>query len=126
MPPVAIGEPMRAYGIGEVVTSNAEGFAPGDLVHAKVGWQEYAVLNPVEEDLFEPVPADVTEPEMMLGLLGMTGLTAYFGMTEIGRPDVGDAVLVTAAAGATGSIAGQIARIKGASQVIGTASAKEA
>ena len=125
VPPVAIGEPMRAYGIGEVVTSNAEGFAPGDLVHAKVGWQEYAVLNPAEEDLFEPVPADVKQPEMMLGLLGMTGLTAYFGMTEIGRPEEGDAVLVTAAAGATGSIAGQIARIKGASQVIGTASAKK-
>ncbi len=125
VPPVAIGEPMRAYGIGEVVTSNVDNVAPGDLVHAQVGWQDYVVLDPAREEIFEPVPAAVTQPEMMLGLLGMTGLTAYFGMTEIGRPVEGDAVLVTAAAGATGSIAGQIARIKGAAQVIGTAGAPE-
>ena len=123
VPPVAIGEPMRAYGIGEVVTSNADGAKPGDLVHTSLGWQDYAVVNPAET-LFEPVPAAVTQPEMMLGLLGMTGLTAYFGMTDVGRPVEGDAVLVTAAAGATGSIAGQIARIKGATQVIGTAGAE--
>jgi NADPH-dependent curcumin reductase CurA len=61
----------------------------------------------------------------MLGPLGMTGLTAYFGMTDIGRPVEGDSVLVTAAAGATGSIAGQIARIKGATQVIGTAGSED-
>ena len=122
VPPVAIGEPMRAYGIGEVVTSNVDGVAPGDLVHTSLGWQDYAVVDP-STTLFEPVPAAVTQPEMMLGLLGMTGLTAYFGMTDIGRPVEGDAVLVTAAAGATGSIAGQIARIKGAAQVIGTAGA---
>jgi NADPH-dependent curcumin reductase CurA len=124
VPPVAIGEPMRAYGIGEVVTSNAEGVKPGDLVHTSLGWQDYAVVNPAET-LFEPVPAAVTQPEIMLGLLGMTGLTAYFGMTDVGRPVEGDAVLVTAAAGATGSIAGQIARIKGAAQVIGTAGAEQ-
>ena len=124
VPPVAIGEAMRAYGIGEVVTSNVEGVKPGDLVHTSLGWQDYAVVDPATT-LFEPVPAAVTQPEMMLGLLGMTGLTAYFGMTDIGRPVEGDAVLVTAAAGATGSIAGQIARIKGAAQVIGTAGAEE-
>lgn len=125
VPPVGIGEPMRAYGIGEVVTSNADGVKSGDLVHTMLGWQEYAVVDPSSDTLFEPVPAAVTQPEMMLGLLGMTGLTAYFGMTDIGRPVEGDAVIVTAAAGATGSIAGQIARIKGASQVIGTAGADE-
>ncbi len=107
------------------MTSNVDGVAPGDLVHAQVGWQDYVVLDPAGEEIFEPVPAGVTQPEMMLGLLGMTGLTAYFGMTDIGRPVEGDAVLVTAAAGATGSIAGQIARIKGAAQVIGTAGAPE-
>ena len=123
VPPVAIGEPMRAYGIGEVVTSNAEGVKPGELVHTMVGWQDYAVVNPTGDTLFERVPEAVREPEMMLGLLGMTGLTAYFGMIDIGRPVEGDAVIVTAAAGATGSIAGQIARIKGAKQVIGTAGA---
>ena len=123
VPPVAIGEAMRAYGIGEVVTSNVDGVTAGDLVHTSLGWQDYAVVDP-STTLFEPVPAAVTQPEMMLGLLGMTGLTAYFGMTDVGRPVEGDAVLVTAAAGATGSIAGQIARIKGAAQVIGTAGAE--
>ena len=113
VPPVALGEVMRAYGIGEVVASNVDGVAPGDLVHAQVGWQDYVVLDPATTSIFEPVPPEVTQPEMMLGLLGMTGLTAYFGMTDIGRPVEGDAVLVTAAAGATGSIAGQIARILG-------------
>ncbi|MET0458421.1 MAG: NADP-dependent oxidoreductase [Ilumatobacteraceae bacterium] len=125
VPPVALGEAMRAYGIGEVVASNVDGVAPGDLVHAQVGWQDYVVLDPATTSIFEPVPPEVTQPEMMLGLLGMTGLTAYFGMTDIGRPVEGDAVLVTAAAGATGSVAGQIARILGASQVIGTAGAEE-
>jgi NADPH-dependent curcumin reductase CurA len=121
VPPVALGEPMRAYGIGEVVASKAEGVAVGELVHAQVGWQDHVVVDPATADLFELVPPEVKEPHHMLGLLGLTGLTAYFGMTDIGRPVEGDAVLVTAAAGATGSIAGQIARIKGAAQVIGTA-----
>ena len=125
VPPVAIGEPMRAYGIGEVVTSNADGVEarrPRAHVARLAGLRR---RRPGGDTLFEPVPAAVTQPEMMLGLLGMTGLTAYFGMTDIGRPVEGDAVLVTAAAGATGSIAGQIARIKGATQVIGTAGAEE-
>lgn len=125
VPPVALGEPMRAYGIGEVVESNADGVKPGDLVHTMLGWQDYAVVAPSTATLFEPVPAEVSRPEMMLGLLGMTGLTAYFGMIDVGRPTSGDAVIVTAAAGATGSIAGQIARIKGAAQVVGTAGTAE-
>ena len=121
VPPVALGATMEADGIGEVVASNAPDVAVGQLVHAQVGWQDYVVVDPATTGLFEPVPADVAEPHHMLGLLGMTGLTAYFGMTDIGRPVEGDAVLVTAAAGATGSIAGQIARILGAAQVVGTA-----
>jgi len=121
VPPVQIGAVMEADGIAEVVASNAPGVEVGALVHAQCGWQDYVVVDPSGGGLFDPVPADVTEPHHMLGLLGMTGLTAYFGMTDIGRPVEGDSVLVTAAAGATGSIAGQIARIKGASQVIGTA-----
>jgi hypothetical protein len=114
VPPVAIGEPMRACGIGELVSSNAEAVKPGDLVHTMVGWQDYAIVSPRGGTLFEHVPAAVRQPEMMLGLLGMTGSTAYLGRNEIGRPVEGDAVIVTADAGATGSIAGQIARIKGA------------
>jgi NADPH-dependent curcumin reductase CurA len=121
VPPVAIGEPMRADGIAEVVASNVDGVEVGQLVHAQTGWQDYVVVDPKSTVRFEPVPADVDEPHHMLGLLGMTGLTAYFGITDIGRPVEGDAVLVTSAAGATGSIAGQIARIMGAAQVVGTA-----
>ncbi len=121
VPPVAIGEPMRAYGVGEVVASKVAGVEEGTLVHAQLGWQDYALVEPGTGELFEPVPPSVEQPEMMLGVLGLTGLTAYFGMTDIGRPVEGDVVLVTAAAGATGSVAGQIARIKGAARVIGTA-----
>ena len=125
VPPVAIGEVMRADGIGEVVASNADDVEVGQLVHTTIGWQEYAVVDPARTELFELVPATVSAPELMLGALGITGLTAYFGMIEIGRPVEGDTVLVTSAAGATGSIAGQIARIKGAARVIGTAGAEE-
>ena len=125
VPPVAIGAVMEADGIAEVAASNAPGVEVGDLVHADVGWQDYVVVDPAATGRFEPVPKDVSDPRMMLGPLGMTGLTAYFGMTDIGRPVEGDAVLVTAAAGATGSIAGQIARIKGAAQVIGTAGSED-
>jgi NADPH-dependent curcumin reductase CurA len=121
VPPVQIGATMEGDGIAEVVASNAAGIEVGQIVHAQVGWQDYVVVDPAGPGRFEPVPPDVDEPHHMLGLLGMTGLTAYFGMIEIGRPVEGDAVLVTSAAGATGSIAGQIARIKGAAQVIGTA-----
>ena len=121
VPPVAIGDPMRAYGIGEVVTSMVDGVEPGDLFHAQIGWQDYALIAPATADIFEAVPADLEHPEWMLGVLGLSGMTAYFGMTEIGRPVEGDVVLVTAAAGATGSVAGQIARLRGAARVIGTA-----
>jgi NADPH-dependent curcumin reductase CurA len=121
VPPVALGAVMEADGIGEVVVSNVAGVEVGQLVHAQVGWQDYVVLDPATTGRFEPVPDDVKEPHHMLGLLGMTGLTAYFGMIDIGRPVEGDAVLVTSAGGATGSVAGQLARIKGAAQVVGTA-----
>jgi NADPH-dependent curcumin reductase len=125
VPPVALGAVMEGDGIGEVVASKAPGVEVGQLVHAQIGWQDYVVVDPATTGRFEPVPDDVSEPQHMLGLLGMTGLTAYFGMTDVGRPVEGDAVIVTAAAGATGSIAGQIARIKGAAQVVGTAGSPE-
>jgi NADPH-dependent curcumin reductase CurA len=125
VPPVQIGAVMEADGIAEVVASHAAGVEVGDVVHADVGWQDYAVVDPAATRTFEPVPKEVSDPRMMLGPLGMTGLTAYFGMTDIGRPVEGDSVLVTAAAGATGSIAGQIARIKGAAQLVGTAGSED-
>lgn len=125
VPPVGIGQVMRADGIGEVVASNAEGVSVGQLVHTALGWQEFAVVDPAATDWFDVVPATLAAPELMLGVLGTTGLTAYFGMLDIGRPVEGDTVLVTSAAGATGSIAGQIARIRGAARVIGTAGSDE-
>jgi NADPH-dependent curcumin reductase CurA len=124
VPPVGIGEVMRARGIGEVVASRAADLPEGTLVAGPVGWQEYAVVDAASDEV-EVVPSDLPSPELMLGVLGTTGLTAYFGMIDIGRPVEGDTVLVTAAAGATGSIAGQIARIVGASHVVGTAGSEE-
>lgn len=126
MPPVAVGEVMRAWGIGEVVASQAPGVEVGDLAVAQVGWQDHVVVRPDDPAAdWVPVPADVADPTLMLSAAGLTGLTAYFGMTEVGRPVEGDTVLVTAAAGATGSVAGQIARLLGAGRVIGTAGSEE-
>ncbi len=125
VPPVQIGETMSADGVGEVVASNAPGIDVGQFVVAQTGWQDYVALDPATAGRFEVVPADVDEPHHMLGLLGLTALTAYFGMLDIGRPVEGDAVLVTSAAGATGSIAGQIARIHGAALVVGTAGSED-
>jgi NADPH-dependent curcumin reductase CurA len=124
IPPVQIGEVMRSMGVGEVVASRRDEFPVGALVSGSFGWQEYALsagtglLGPVQV-----VPGDVA-PTAPLGVLGLTGLTAYFGMLEIGHPTLGDTVLVSGAAGATGSVAGQLARIAGA-EVIGIAGGAE-
>jgi NADPH-dependent curcumin reductase CurA len=124
-PPVALGEVMRAWGVGQVVASNHPQFSEGDMVHGMLGWQEWCLADGDDEAIgLVHVPPEVTEPQHMLGVAGATGLTAYFGMTDIARPVEGDTVLVTAAAGATGSVAGQIARILGAAKVVGTASSE--
>lgn len=117
--PVEIGGVMRGSGVGEVIASNSDTLAVGDWVYGTVGWQDYVLAG--EEGLFglNPVPPGI-DPKMMLGIYGVNGLTAYFGMTDIGRPAVGDTVLVTGAAGGVGSIAGQIAKALGC-RVIGTA-----
>ena len=116
MPPVAIGEPMRAGSIGQVVSSKNPDFTEGDLVQGLGGWQDYVAVHPAT---LTKVPAGIP-PEMMLSVLGVTGLTAYFGLLDIGEPKAGETVLVSGAAGATGSIAGQIARIQGC-RVVGIA-----
>jgi NADPH-dependent curcumin reductase CurA len=119
LPPVGIGEVMRAIALGEVVASKHPSYKEGQLVQGLIGWQEWAVasdaapLIPVAE-----VPG--VSPSLYLGVLGMTGLTAWIGLTEIGRPQPGETVVVSAAAGAVGSVAGQIAKIKGA-RVVGIA-----
>ncbi|MBL6936598.1 MAG: NADP-dependent oxidoreductase [Alphaproteobacteria bacterium] len=109
------GDVMAGWGLGEVVESKAPGFVPGDLVSADYGWQQYAALP--GRALTKHDKAH--KPEHILGVLGITGLTAYFGLLDVGRPRPGETVLVSGAAGAVGSIAGQIAKLMGC-RVVGT------
>lgn len=127
VPPVQIGEVMRASTVGQVIESNNGEFQPGDFVTGMMGWQEYFIDDGSPGAMgrsLNKVPEGVA-PELMLSALGGTGLTAYFGMLDIGRPASGDVVVVSGAAGATGSVAGQIARIKGAAKVVGIAGGPE-
>ncbi len=123
VPPVQIGEPMRAGAVAQVVASRHAGFREGDLVQGMLSWQDYVVTDPEGPLPLTKIPAGVP-PTWFLGVLGVTGITAYFGLLEIGRPEAGDTVVVSGAAGATGSVAGQIARIRGA-RVIGIAGGAE-
>lgn len=114
------GEVMAGWGLGEVVKSNSLKFQAGDRVSGEYGWQEYASLPANKLTKHDKSHA----PEHILGVLGITGLTAYFGMIDVGRPRPGETVLVSGAAGAVGSIAGQIARIAGC-RVVGTTGGAE-
>jgi NADPH-dependent curcumin reductase CurA len=120
LPPVALGEPMRAGSVGQVAESKHPDFAVGDLVQTTGGWQDFVVVSP-ETSMMGlnklPPGVSITQP---LSVLGVTGMTAYWGMLDLGQPKEGDTVLVSGAAGATGSVAGQIARIKGC-RVVGIA-----
>jgi hypothetical protein len=123
MPPVQLGEVMRGGTIGVVEQSRSDRFQPGQIVNPGIGgWQEYTV---VQEGMTTPVPVAPGVPlTAYMSVLGMTGLTAWAGMTDIGRPQPGETVVVSAAAGAVGSIAGQIAKLKGA-RAIGIAGGPE-
>jgi NADPH-dependent curcumin reductase CurA len=110
VPPVGIGEVMRAGGVGRVVASNDPGLAPGDMVVGMTGVQDYAIAK--AKDLTKVDPRLAPLPRY-LGALGMPGLTAYFGLLDIGEPKEGETVVISAAAGAVGAVTGQIAKIKG-------------
>jgi NADPH-dependent curcumin reductase CurA len=116
LPPIAIGEVIRSGGIAEVIHSDSDRYTPGELLFGMTGWQDYVIAN----EAFQSVPAGIS-PTVALGLFGITGMTAYFGLTDVGRVKEGDVVVVSGAAGATGSTVGQIARLKGAGKVVGIA-----
>lgn len=110
MPPVAIGEVMRALGAGQVVDSKNPAFRAGEYVSGTFGVQRYAVSSGKQVTKLDPSLAPLP---VLIGALGMPGMTAYFGLLDIGKPKPGETVVVSGAAGAVGMIAGQIAKIKG-------------
>lgn len=119
--PVPIGGVMEGETIGEVVTSRAPGFAPGDIVVGPRGWASHLVSD---TKFLTKLPRDGAPLSTYLGVLGMPGTTAYSGMTDIGRPKAGETVVISAASGAVGSVAGQLAKRAGA-RVVGVAGGAE-
>jgi NADPH-dependent curcumin reductase CurA len=117
VPPVGLGEVMRAGGVGEVLESKHAGFKPGEYVSATTGIQEYATLPGAQ---LTKVDTRIAPLPVYLGVLGMPGMTAYFGLLDVGQPKPGETVVVSGAAGAVGTVVGQIAKIKGC-RVVGIA-----
>ncbi|RQS62570.1 NADP-dependent oxidoreductase [Burkholderia sp. Bp8963] len=115
--PVALGEVMVGGTISQVVSSNLPAYREGDLVVAGGGWQDYALSDGTG---LIPLGRDVAHPSYALGVLGMPGFTAYFGLLKIGEPKAGETVVVAAASGAVGAVVGQIAKLKGC-RVVGVA-----
>jgi len=123
LPPVQIDEVVRSGGIGRVIDSKNPDYKTGDLTFGLVGWQTHCLTKPSVEDRFRVVP-DLLPIPTMLNVMGSTGITAYYGLIELGKPKSGETVLVSGAAGATGSVVVQIAKLKGC-HVIGIAGGKE-
>lgn len=121
VPPYALGEVITGGVVGEVVQSRAPEFQEGEIVLGNLGWQTYAVANAKQLKKVDPQLAPITTA---LGILGMTGLTAYFGLLDIGQPKEGETVVVSGAAGAVGTVVGQIAKIKGC-RVVGIAGSED-
>ena len=108
---------MTGGAVGEVVKSNNPGFKVGDIVGIRLGWQEYAISDGPTLRKVDPRLAPISTA---IGVLGMPGMTAYFGLLEIGQPKAGETVVVSAASGAVGQVVGQIAKITGC-RVVGIA-----
>ncbi len=123
LPPVGLGETMRAAAVGSVALSNNSDYPVGGLVHGMLGWQEYALCGPKDFIPAQLLP-EGTPATLPLTLFGATSATAYFGLLDVGKPQPGETVLVSGAAGATGSIVAQIGKIKGC-RVIGIAGGDE-
>ena len=123
MPAIPLGRVMLAGAVGQVVESRRPGFSKGDLVQGLFGWEDYTVTAGEGLMGLRKLPSG-TEPLLALSLLGTTGLTAYFGTLTVGQPKAGDTFVVSGAAGATGSVAGMIAKIKGC-RVVGIAGGRE-
>ncbi|MDT0529516.1 NADP-dependent oxidoreductase [Micromonospora sp. DSM 115977] len=118
VPPFALDAPLDGGAVGEVVASEAEGLQPGDTVLHGLGWREYALLDARAARKVDP---DLAPVSAYLSVLGMTGLTAYAGLLDVAGMKAGETVFVSAAAGAVGSLVGQIAKLRGAAHVVGSA-----
>ena len=120
LPPIQIDEVIRSSGMGRVIQSKSDEFVEGDLINGLVGWQTHLISDGKG---FTKVPEILPIPTM-INVLGLTGITAYYGLLDVGQPKEGDTVVVSGAAGATGSVVAQIAKIKGCN-VIGIAGGDE-
>jgi hypothetical protein len=121
---IAVGEVMRGRGVGQIVASHHPDYAVGEVFVGSLGWQDFSIQRPRGAQFVfsaKKVKNPMRPLSMQLGMLGQAGATAYFGLLDVGALKSGDAVLVSAAAGGVGSVAGQIARIKGAGKIVGTA-----
>jgi NADPH-dependent curcumin reductase CurA len=120
VPQFEIGKPLEGGAVGEVIESRAAGFKPGDIVISSLGWREYFIATPQE---LQPVSSEYQPLSVYLGALGMTGLTAWAGLQQ-GEVKAGETIYISGAAGAVGSVAGQLAKLRGC-RVIGSAGSAE-
>lgn len=121
IPPYKLNEAISGGILAEVIESKSDVFKKGDIVTGTLGWSEYNIANANTVQKVDPTVAPITT---RLGILGLTGLTAYFGLLDIGKPQTGETVVVSGAAGAVGSVVGQIAKLKGA-RTVGIAGSDE-